>query len=117
MIIWSGWGLLVPLLAFACGMAGGAAVQPLTGERGIVVGVGLGWLVAAGLVFLIARRLSARERVLVDPRTGQTVRLRRRDSLFFVPMRYWTWVLAVLGVLALALGIAGLVAGGAGVRA
>ena len=35
---------------------------------------------------------------LVDPRTGQPVWVRPRSSLFFVPVRYWSFILAGLGV-------------------
>ncbi len=38
-------------------------------------------------------------RVLTDQATGQTVVLRRRHSLFFIPMQWWSVSLAIAEVL------------------
>lgn len=39
--------------------------------------------------------------MLIDPESGQQVEFRRGDSLFWIPMRYWTWVIAALAVVML----------------
>jgi hypothetical protein len=95
MLIWSGWGLaallpvpLIPLLGI-----------PLTNVLGVAdsVGLGLGMLLAGGIGTLWTRwfeswrerRVPARR--LVDARTGQQFTVSRRDSLFWIPMRY-LWV-------------------------
>lgn len=98
MIIWSGWGLLT--LVIAVGMGG--LVAALTGSAmgladharftGLPLAVGL--LAAAAVNWWAGRRLNARPgRELVDPTTGETVVLRQRHSLFFVPMEWWSVVL------------------------
>jgi hypothetical protein len=40
---------------------------------------------------------SSGRRRLVDPETGEEVYIGGNDSLFFIPVRHWTWLLVVLG--------------------
>ena len=49
--------------------------------------------------FRTARELKRNDKILVDPEAGEKVLLQRRDSPFFVPMSYWTYVIAALGLL------------------
>ena len=111
MIIWSGWGFLV--LAFAAigviaATAGAEAItnvlhlaQPL--EPAIALGTGL--LLAAAQIFCFTkwREGSGETRTFIDQATGQRIEVRpTAGSLFFIPMRYWTWIaLALAGVTAL----------------
>jgi hypothetical protein len=110
MIIWSGWGILVVLVA-GIGMALGAAVAGALGlAKNPFLTLALGLLLASlctyGLTALLGRR---KERVLLDPQTGEQVVLRYRDSLFFVPVRIWTWIFLVLGAIAAGAGLLALV--------
>jgi hypothetical protein len=41
------------------------------------------------------------DRRLVDPKTGRDVIVRRRHTLFWIPMQYWAPVLALIGVIVL----------------
>lgn len=100
MLIWSGWGILVALFAMA-GLVGGALLDqadPML--KGY--GVPLGAVLAAALTFGLASWLGRDAgRVLVDPATGQQVVLRRRDSLFFIPVRIWTYIFLGMGAIML----------------
>lgn len=63
----------------------------------------LALLLAAPLVFLFAKRIDARpSRTLVDKETGQDVVLRERHTFFFIPLRYWTVIYLVGGLIAVA---------------
>lgn len=107
-IVWSGWGILVPVLnflAFVGFLFTSEALRPLrpAGAFGAAVNpmlAGVWGLLAAGALFAIARKLEAHEpRVLVDQKTGQQVVFRRSaGSFFFVPTRYWAIITAVLWV-------------------
>ncbi|GAA4910344.1 hypothetical protein LX16_2731 [Stackebrandtia albiflava] len=113
MLIWSGWGLaaLLPLPLIAV-FAGTLDAVGVTGEPGI--GVALALTGAVGAVwtrwFDGWREKRSPARQLVDPRTGQQVVVVRRDSLFWIPMRF-LWVvyvlLAVGGLAVLVTGLAG----------
>lgn len=97
MIIWSGFGflgLLLPIVGFGLftallGSAAGKHNWP--GGLGVVLG-------GAGAL-LIAQRREKQSRTLVDPATGQTVVLRPRDTLFWVPLRYVAIAMIVIGFL------------------
>ncbi len=45
------------------------------------------------------------ERRLLDPKTGREVIVRRRHTLFWIPMQYWAPVLGLIGVIVLISGL------------
>jgi hypothetical protein len=93
MLIWSGWGLgaaaFVVLGLFAAIGASDALQQWLpygpAGSIGFVIG---GLLAALGIQLLT----NWRERPVDD---GTEMR-RGAGSLFFIPTRYWTWIVVAL---------------------
>ena len=95
MIVWRGWGILVPVLAvvpdlellqFIADGAGGRGT--FSANNGLARAARA--LIAAPLIWLAGKRLNGGpERVLVDQQTGQQVRLRSEHSFFFVRMEYW----------------------------
>ena len=93
--IWSGWGILTLLFVLIGLVAGGSVVS----MAGLPAGVAVATVVAAGLNFLMARRLATKRQELVDPKTGQTVILTDRSGLFFIPMRIWTYIILASGVI------------------
>lgn len=102
MIIWSGWGMLSALIAGA-GLIGSVLLDPALARLGIPTPtkVILVWVVAAGFNWGLGTRLNNRPgRELLDPRTGQTVILRSRHTLFWIPMQYYSVLMVLLGVLA-----------------
>ncbi|MBN4098446.1 MULTISPECIES: hypothetical protein [Methylobacterium] len=102
MIIWSGWGMLTALIA-AAGLIGSVLLDPALTRLGVPTptGVILVWVVAAGFNWWLGTRLNGRPgRELLDPRTGQTVILRPRHTLFWIPMQYYSVLMVLLGLLA-----------------
>ena len=98
--IWRGWGILVVLYALA-GVVVGTVVRNAAGG-GVRAGVAIGACeVLAGIgVWFTGLRLNREpDRTLVDPKSGNEVRLRRRHTLFWIPMQYWAPVLAIVGVI------------------
>lgn len=104
MIVWSGWGILVVVFA-ALGLIAGVAiaegVAPLLGLADATkqgAGFIIGGLIGAVATFFFARwREGGEARVFVDEATGQRIEVRpSAGSLFFIPTRYWPWI--VLGV-------------------
>lgn len=104
MIIWSGIGWVVAVIAFGCLMAAEYLTEAMTGDESYYQAHGwpklAGFMVASLILFLVARlRDGKRDRHLIDKETGQEVVLRANDSLFFIPLRYWPVAAVVLGVL------------------
>ncbi|MGU3538044.1 hypothetical protein [Methylobacterium sp. A54F] len=109
MIIWSGWGFL-PVLFGGLGMVAGVLLDPLLARLGLPAQSGLivGWLAAAAVNGWVGTRLNGGQgRELIDPTTGQRVILRRRHTLFWIPMQYYSVLMLLLGILAVlgALGV------------
>jgi hypothetical protein len=99
MIIWSGWGILTAVFA-VIGMVVGGMV-------GAVAGSLLGGIVGGGLAAFL-NHLVAKPTVLTDPQSLQQVKLKKSNSLFFIPMTWFTPVLVVGGIV---IGVAGMATG------
>ena len=101
MLIWSGGGILVPLIGIVV-VGAGIVVG------GATLGFGLGLLAAGGVIWIAGTRLNDKpDQHLIDPETEELVRLRRRNAhtFFFVPMQWWGPVAAVLGLVTLVGGL------------
>lgn len=104
MLIWSGWGICVILIAVLGMFVGISAGDAL--ETALLPGYGpahaagyaIGGLLAASGVYFFARwRESGEGRILIDEASGQRIEVRpSAGSLFFIPTRYWTWILLAL---------------------
>ncbi|MFC0406761.1 hypothetical protein [Roseomonas elaeocarpi] len=104
MVIWSGWGILTVVIVALVGGSVTAILANLAGPGSSAAGYALavGLLVSAVVNWFVGQRLNAAPgRELVDPATGQRVTLRRRHSLFFVPMQWWSVPLVVVASVAL----------------
>ena len=108
MIIWNGLGFLVVLIAAAALVLTEFVSETITDDdqfyqqHGWVILIGL--LLAAAMTFGLDRLLRRqKERVMIDKETGQELVLRRKHSLFFIPVKWWPAVFTLLG-LAFALG-------------
>lgn len=101
MILWSGWGILTVLFAIAGAMLGAAlhgVIPAMSGQVGIAIGL----LAAAAANWWVGFRLNNRPgRELVDPNTGGRVILKRRHTLFWLPMQYYSVLLLMVAVVAL----------------
>ena len=105
MIIWSGYGVLVGAIGFACLLAVDAATRIIFGDNQYYQAHGwpklLAFWIAAAIVWPIGRSVNhVDERELVDPKTGERVLFRKGGghSLFFIPVEYWTYVFVALGI-------------------
>ena len=92
MIVWSGWGILTPLIILVTSGFVTKALQALAIPKGVDLAVGL--IVGGVINYIIGRALNApvHDRNLVDPKTGQVVILRRSNTFFFLPMQIWSYI-------------------------
>ncbi|GAB3655496.1 hypothetical protein [Glycomyces tarimensis] len=107
MLIWQGKGILalLPALLFGIFATLAEAVTPLETTPAWGVGLLLGGIAAAALIWWLDRWLERRNppRTLVDQQSGQQVVFRRRDTFFFIPMRFFPYVYAAAAVGGIAL--------------
>ena len=88
MLIWSGWGILVPLivalaLLLAVPFGGDAARYSLAFSQAI----------AAVAIWVVGKKLTSNSgRIMVDQATGETVELKSKHSLFFIKIEHWSLV-------------------------
>jgi hypothetical protein len=110
LIVWQGLGAAAFVIPFGVmlivGLTGPALIGQATfAQYGRII-VGASLLVGALLVHLLARRLALRpSRVLIDKATGQEVTLRERHTMWFIPIRYWAFFWAILGLVLIVAGI------------
>ncbi|WP_017603081.1 hypothetical protein [Nocardiopsis alkaliphila] len=98
MIIWRGWGILVPLIAAVIAVPCAAITAEVTGQQHLGgIGFGVGLLLAAAAVFFAGSKLNAPKQGF-HPATGQPVEYRNSHTFFFVPMQYWAFVLPLAAV-------------------
>jgi len=102
MIIWTGLGILIPLVAIF-GVVAGTFILSAFGFPGAGPGIGLG-LAALGNWGLWKLIYPKQPKILVDPATGQQVVIKPNHGLFFIPAKAWTWILAALAVPAIFMG-------------
>jgi hypothetical protein len=104
MLVWRGYGILVVVLAVVANIATNALAEHFWGKPlphdirgGAMFG---GMLLAAALVYglhLFVER-SNQPRVVVDKATGQEITLKSAHDFFYVPIKFWPYILVVLGI-------------------
>lgn len=106
MLIWQGLGayaFVIPFFLWLGILIAANAVLGADRARELQILAALSLLVSAALVYLLAKRLDARPvRVMIDKATGQEVTLQERHTMFFIPIRYWSVILAGFGVVLIA---------------
>ncbi|MBL0388596.1 hypothetical protein JJB07_18485 [Tumebacillus sp. ITR2] len=105
-LIWSGFGFLVPLLPFGLALLTNLLVDSILGphyfdEHAWPLAFAL-W-VAAGLLWTIGKYLDKKHpgRVLIDPETGQQFHFKRNHSFFWLKLQIWAPVIAVAAIVTL----------------
>lgn len=105
-LIWRGWGILLPLGVFAGAFIGflvsESLFSPQSGLTMIFVSL-FATLGAYGVVALLAR--TDKGKVVIDKESGEELLLKRGDSLFFIPVRFWFYLLVVITVVTVVMGI------------
>lgn len=101
-IVWSRFGILVPLFVVASfvGSVSVVGLFHLEPKAAAAVAGLLATALSALAVYFTAHALESKDpRVLIDAATSQRIVVRpSAGHFFFVPMRLWPYVIAVLGV-------------------
>jgi hypothetical protein len=104
MIVWRGYGILVlvfTIVGYALGRVGAEQIwgRPLPQNyRGGAELIGM--LLAAAIVYGLHRLIEARQlpRAFVDKATGEEVIVKPKHDFFFIPLKAWPYILALLGI-------------------
>jgi uncharacterized membrane protein YfcA len=107
LLIWRGWGIVVVGLFILAALIGGGIGEAASADgRWVAPFFGL-FLILAGIVtWYLGKRLNRdTTRELVDPKTGQTVVVRRDHSFFFIKVEWWGPIMIVAGAFLLVAGI------------
>jgi hypothetical protein len=100
MILWSGWGILTLLFALG-GAALRGALHGLVPALSDHAAIAIGLLAGAAVNWWVGIRLNSQPgRELVDPKTGGKVILKRRHTLFWIPMQYYSALLVLIATVA-----------------
>lgn len=100
MIVWTGWGILVPFV----GVFVLAIVQFLfKGILPLNMASALAYAAAGAAIWFLGKKFNKdKGRVVIDKETKQEIFLKgRRHTLFFIPFQYWAfvpWVAAVISI-------------------
>ena len=106
LIIWRGWGFIVPLsllLGFFVGTGVGSLLYH-GADTSILDAIifSLGGVIAGAIIWIVAAKLEARPgRVFIDKATGREINVgASAGSCFFIPTRYWAYISVGLGAVA-----------------
>jgi hypothetical protein len=107
MIIWDGKGWLVAAIVFALLVGSEFGSEAIFADTSYyqthMWPRAAALILAAVIVWFVATWLQrAGSRTVIDKATGQEMVLGGNDALFFIPVRFWTPILALAGVAALA---------------
>ena len=100
MIIWSGWGCLVPIISSLSFFIVILIVSVLPGdpENNAVFAFATASFLAAFIVHLLSRKLDSVEpQRLIDPKTGKEVWIRADHTFWFISLNYWRYIFIFFG--------------------
>jgi hypothetical protein len=105
MIIWRGLGILVGVAGFIGFLLAELVTRSVTNDEAFYQAHSwprlLGAVLAASLAYGMVKILekSDKPKIVIEKDTGRELELCRRDSLFFVPVKYWPYIFFVIGVI------------------
>lgn len=110
-IVWRGWGILVPVFVVAAFFvaAGVQAIIPGDSAAEKLSAFPITGIVAGAACWLFQQRMEKRpKRVFIDEATGQKIAVGAdAGSFFFIPTRFWAFILPGLSLVLLAAGMTG----------
>ncbi|OIQ90477.1 hypothetical protein GALL_276160 [mine drainage metagenome] len=104
MIIWRGFGILVPIIAGIFSLGTNYIVDVIMKNddysKWHYWPKALGAVLAAGAVWYVGKYLNSRPgKVVIEKTTGRQVVLRKTHDLFFLKFEYWAFVLLAFSVI------------------
>ncbi len=104
-VVWSGYGFLALLIPVGLMLAGQFGMDAMLGGgwyTGHKAAAAVVLMVAAALVWIVGVKLNSDQgRVLVDPQTQEQVVLKRRHTIFWIPMQWASAFIAAVAIVQL----------------
>ena len=99
MVIWSGLGFLALIIAAIVFIATQFAIDAAMGAgsyQSVIWAIPLAGIISGALIYFIGNMLNSKPgKILIDPDTNQPVELKRRHTLFWIPMQFWGLIVAI----------------------
>ena len=103
MLVWKGWGALVPLIYWLVTLAVREGLGRVDVEDDIAIAGGV--VLSAIIVWVTGKKINdpARGKLVIDVETGEELLLQDSHSFFWIKIEYWAFVVpVVLGAIILA---------------
>lgn len=99
MVIWSGFGFLVLIIAAIVFIATQYIIDATMGPgsyQSVIWSIPLAGIIAGAAIYAIGNMFNSKPgKVLIDPETNQPVELKRNHTLFWIPMQFWGLIVAI----------------------
>ncbi|SNY90616.1 hypothetical protein SAMN04515647_0787 [Cohaesibacter sp. ES.047] len=112
-MIWRGWGILLPLGVFLGAFIGMLVATSVLGPQSNALMPAIVTIFGTVGAYVVMRLLARTDkgRVVIDKESGEEVLLKRGDNFFFIPLRFWFYLMCVLSVISLVIGVSAVFAG------
>lgn len=110
-IVWRGWGILVPVFVIAAFFvaAGVGAIIPGNSPAESMAMIPITGIAAGAACWLFQQQMNKRpKRIFIDEATGEKIAVGAdAGSFFFIPTRFWAFILPGLSLILLVLSLTG----------
>ena len=94
MLIWLGWGVLVPVILGVALFVLPMIVQAVAGDEVFYEHFDyifrMSLILGAVVIWFLGKKLNGRKgRIVTDDETGEKIELKSTNSFFFIKMEYW----------------------------
>lgn len=102
MLVWKGYGIFVPIVTFLICLVMQYGLDTLFYKGYYTLQqwpISLALFISAVITWFLGKHLNKNnERILIDPNTGEEVKLIKTHSFFWVRAEYWALILFILGL-------------------
>jgi len=103
MLIWRGYGFTVPVIVFFVSLLLQYSLDAMFYKGYYTLSkwpISVALFIAAIPVWFLGNNLNKNaERILLDPNTGQEVKIVTTHSLFWIRVEYWAPILVAIGII------------------
>ena len=105
MFVWQGLGFLVPVILFGSALLTEIAVNKIFQDSSYYANhlycVLMALVIGGLIIFPLGLKLNdpKKDKLLIDPKTGEEHRIGSSHTFFFIPMQYWAFIApAICGI-------------------
>ncbi|KNY26136.1 hypothetical protein [Pseudobacteroides cellulosolvens] len=101
MIIWSGWGILTPVIVMLMALIGGGIGSIFLGNAGSKGNwfIDVFIVLSSVIIWKVGKYFNRNaNEVYANQATGETRRVGNRHTFFFIPMQYWAVGVIILEI-------------------